>query len=202
MKKGGIKNEQFVVPTTFIPERISWNFRRQIIFSQKKLLSFILKNGPIPASFCLFSFFSCYNFNTNWKSIDGVLGIWTPGRRIVGADETTELWWPPCPLFYQYNFLSFSIYLFPSLYHSSSSLYHIFLSHTFSVFLSISVCTFSVVFIDLFLSLSHSLSTYLSLSSLMPSLSFLTSLFVLSLLSSLLSIYIFLSLFKPFSLYL
>ena len=26
-----------------------------------------LKNGPIPASFCLFSFFSCYNFNTNWK---------------------------------------------------------------------------------------------------------------------------------------
>ena len=26
----------------------------------------VLKNGPIPASFCLFSFFS-YNFNTNWK---------------------------------------------------------------------------------------------------------------------------------------
>ena len=25
------------------------------------------KNGPIPATFCLFSFFSCYNFNTNWK---------------------------------------------------------------------------------------------------------------------------------------
>ena len=28
---------------------------------------FSLKSGPIPASFCLFSFFSCYNFNTNWK---------------------------------------------------------------------------------------------------------------------------------------
>ena len=24
-------------------------------------------NGPIPASFCLFLFFSRYNFNTNWK---------------------------------------------------------------------------------------------------------------------------------------
>jgi len=38
------------------------------------------KNGPIPASFRLFSLFSRYNFNTNWKSIDGVLGIWTRGE--------------------------------------------------------------------------------------------------------------------------
>ena len=29
------------------------------------------------------------------KSIDGVLGIWTRGRRMVGADETIELWRPP-----------------------------------------------------------------------------------------------------------
>ena len=29
------------------------------------------------------------------KSIDGVLGILTRGRRMVGADETTELWQPP-----------------------------------------------------------------------------------------------------------
>ena len=28
------------------------------------------------------------------KSIDGVLGIRTWGRRMVGADETTELWRP------------------------------------------------------------------------------------------------------------
>ena len=28
------------------------------------------------------------------KSIDGVLGIRTWGRRMVGADETTELWGP------------------------------------------------------------------------------------------------------------
>ena len=29
------------------------------------------------------------------KSIDGVLGIQTWGRRMVGADKTTELWRPP-----------------------------------------------------------------------------------------------------------
>ena len=29
------------------------------------------------------------------KSMDGVLGIRTWGCRMVGADETTELWWPP-----------------------------------------------------------------------------------------------------------
>ena len=29
------------------------------------------------------------------KTFDGVLGILTRGRRIVGADKTTELWWPP-----------------------------------------------------------------------------------------------------------
>ena len=30
------------------------------------------------------------------KSIDGVLGIRTRGRRLVGTDKTTELWRPPC----------------------------------------------------------------------------------------------------------
>ena len=29
------------------------------------------------------------------KSIEGVLGIRTRGRRMVGTDETTELWRPP-----------------------------------------------------------------------------------------------------------
>ena len=29
------------------------------------------------------------------KSVDGVLGIRTWGRRMVGGDETTELWQPP-----------------------------------------------------------------------------------------------------------
>ena len=43
------------------------------------------------ASFCLFSFFShdkCYK----WKSIDGVLGTRTRGDRMVGADESIELY--------------------------------------------------------------------------------------------------------------
>ena len=29
------------------------------------------------------------------KSVDGVLGIRTRGRTLVGPDETTELWRPP-----------------------------------------------------------------------------------------------------------
>ena len=44
-------------------------------------------NGPNPASFCLYSSFSQYNEN----SVDGVLGTWTRGSRMVGADESTEL---------------------------------------------------------------------------------------------------------------
>ena len=34
-------------------------------------------------------------FGSFEKSVDGVLGIRTRGRRMVGADETTELWRPP-----------------------------------------------------------------------------------------------------------
>ena len=34
-------------------------------FSHNVDTKLFFKNGPIPASFCLFSFFSCYNFNTN-----------------------------------------------------------------------------------------------------------------------------------------
>ena len=39
------------------------------------------------------------------KSIDGVLGIRTLGRRMVGADETTELWRPPIEQGLRSNFL-------------------------------------------------------------------------------------------------
>ena len=50
--------------------------------------------------FVLFLSFSLsnnnYSFNfkfndTKWKNVDGVLGIRTQGRRVVGADKTTEL---------------------------------------------------------------------------------------------------------------
>ena len=52
-------------------------------------------NGPIPASFCLFSSFlvSISKIQIE-KSLDGVLWIRTHCRRMVGADKTTELWSP------------------------------------------------------------------------------------------------------------
>ena len=43
----------------------------------------------------LFLYFSHHYSITNWKSLDGVLGICTLSRRMVGADKTTELWRPP-----------------------------------------------------------------------------------------------------------
>ena len=59
-------------------------------------LTCLKKVGQSRPLFCLFSSFSHYNFNnTNWKSISGVLGIRTRGCRMVGADNTTELWQPP-----------------------------------------------------------------------------------------------------------
>ena len=73
------------------PPRPESNLFNSFISSRKSFF----KYGPIPASFCLFLFFSHYNFNTNWKSVDGVFGIQTWGRMIIGADETTELWRPP-----------------------------------------------------------------------------------------------------------
>ena len=55
-------------------------------------LSFKNDNGPIPASFRLFSSFSRYNFNnTNWKKHRCC--AWD-SNWMEGADETTELWRP------------------------------------------------------------------------------------------------------------
>ena len=50
-----------------------------------------LNMGQSRPLFCLFPSFSHHKSITNWKSIDGVLGIWTWGRRMEGADETSEL---------------------------------------------------------------------------------------------------------------
>ena len=62
-----------------------------------------LKNGPNPASFLFILFFSHDKYSTNLtindKSIDGVLGTRTRGGRMVGADESTELWRHPPTLF-------------------------------------------------------------------------------------------------------
>ena len=64
------------------------------------------------------------------KSVDGVLGIRTRGRRMVGTDKTTELWRPPMltlsfshkqPLSpYNTNTLSLSLSLSLSFYHRNT----------------------------------------------------------------------------------
>ena len=64
------------------------------------LLRYFLKNGPNPVSFRLFLFFSHDKYDTdvtkNDKSIDGLLGTGTQGGgRMVGAYESTEIWWDP-----------------------------------------------------------------------------------------------------------
>ena len=63
-------------------------------------MKFILKNGPIPASFCLFSSCSHYNFNiTNWKKCRWCARDLNPGpqdgrrRRNHGAMAAVTL--PP-----------------------------------------------------------------------------------------------------------
>ena len=43
----------------------------------------------------LFVYFRYFLDTISIIQIDGVLGIRTRGRRMVGADETTELWRPP-----------------------------------------------------------------------------------------------------------
>ena len=63
---------------------------------------FFKKMGQSRPLFCLISSFPHYSFNnTNWKSIDGVLGIRTCNRMMVGIDNTMELWRPP--KFYNIN---------------------------------------------------------------------------------------------------
>ena len=56
----------------------------------------IFKNGPNTASFCIFLFVSpdkySTTFTTNEKIVDGVFGTRTQCGRMVGADESTELW--------------------------------------------------------------------------------------------------------------
>ena len=54
--------------------------------------------GQARPLFVYFLFFSNDKYSTNTineKSIDGVLGTQTRGGRMVGADESTELWRHP-----------------------------------------------------------------------------------------------------------
>ena len=58
------------------------------------------KKGQSRALFVYFrSFLATIPIIQIEKNIDGVLGIQTWGQRMVGADETTELWRPHCTYF-------------------------------------------------------------------------------------------------------
>ena len=61
-----------------------------------------LKKLANPGLF-LFIFLDTISILQIEKSIDGVLGIRTQGRRMVGADETTELWQPPKGIAFEYQ---------------------------------------------------------------------------------------------------
>ena len=55
--------------------------------------------APKTASFSPFHNAMTSNMTINWKSVDGVFGIRTLGRRMNSYKESTELWQPPDVLF-------------------------------------------------------------------------------------------------------
>ena len=65
--------------------------------SQWLLSAQVLFNGAIPTSFCFYfcPFLITISIIQIVKSVDGLLGFQTRGRRMVVADDTTELWQPP-----------------------------------------------------------------------------------------------------------
>ena len=83
--------DQYLVGLTF--QKLSlWDIQCCQTFSGK-MKNF--KNGPIPASFRLFRSFLVTISIQIEKSLDSVLGIWAQGCKMLGADQTTELWRPP-----------------------------------------------------------------------------------------------------------
>ena len=82
--------------------REQWRFQRlptptcETLGKIVEMILFFKKKWANPGLFLfIFVLFSLQFQYKLKKSIDGVLGIRTQGRRMVGADETTELWRPP-----------------------------------------------------------------------------------------------------------
>ena len=75
--------------------RGSWSLACNVRPPDQSWNKCFFKFGPIPAPFSSFSHSNINCNHINWKSIDGMPGIGTRGRRMVGAEETTELWRPP-----------------------------------------------------------------------------------------------------------
>ena len=70
-------------------------FQHLLTLDAKVPIYYFLKMGqsrPLFVYFCPFPITISIQIE---KSVDGVLGIQTWGRSMVGADETTELWRPP-----------------------------------------------------------------------------------------------------------
>ena len=66
------------------------------MLKEQMFSSFFKKMGQSRPLFVYFRYFlDTISIIQIEKSIDGVLGIQSWGRRMVGADETTELWRPP-----------------------------------------------------------------------------------------------------------
>ena len=76
-----------VVPTMDVKTYLPTN----VFFSS----SFFKNMGQSRPIFVYFRSFLIIISTQIEKSIDGELGIRTRGRRMLGADETTELWRPP-----------------------------------------------------------------------------------------------------------
>ena len=88
-----VKLESSVFQLLIRPTLSSLSFLNWVIRGKSTSL---LKTGPIPALFVYFRpFLITISIMQIEESIDGGLGTRARGRRMVGANETTELWWAP-----------------------------------------------------------------------------------------------------------
>ena len=62
-----------------------------LLLNAKHTMALFLIIWTNPGHFFLFSSVSHHNWNTNWKSVDVVLGIQTHGRRMASADGSIHL---------------------------------------------------------------------------------------------------------------
>ena len=75
---------------------LEWHFDYIFYCPYNENKDILLKMGQSRPLFVYFHYFpTTISIIQIEKSIDGVLGIRTRGCRMVGADETTELWRPP-----------------------------------------------------------------------------------------------------------
>ena len=73
------------------------------------LMNIYFFNGPNPASLFIFVLFytQWQKFSKNVIREDGVLGIRTRDHRMIGADESTEIWLFPCAYLFFYHLGSY-----------------------------------------------------------------------------------------------